>query len=275
MPIRTRGNGLHHGPSGDCSSSLDMVSWTVIYMAGIIKQSFSLTSFLSRSVYVSCFGELTTRNLFKRVFHCQWAVFINTLFITSNKQNKEKWTYLKVMAIFHRNNHGEPCLSKKEKPSVPSAMKRLLPPPLNRQPLASSWFLSGREAPCTKLRQSASPDFLNNVRISKFQISSNIILLAKRRTRGMDGRLEIVAQWYQQRLSIHAFVACNLMPNFPVFPVLETTSSFYLMIPLTNYTWISCHDAHGKNLVRASVFIHLYLDLVLSSGTVITEIYAF
>ncbi|KRZ71350.1 hypothetical protein T10_1320, partial [Trichinella papuae] len=191
MPIRTRGNGLHHGPSRDCSSSLDMVSQTVIYMAGIVKQSFSLTSFLSRSVY-----------------------------------NKEKWTYLKVMAIFHRNNHGEPCwidehLDYKEKPSVPSAMKRLLPPPLNRQSLASSWFLSGREGPYTKIRQSASPDFLNNVKtlccgsrnqnILVFATGSNIILLAKRKTRGMDGRLKIVAQWYQQRLSIHAFVACNLM----------------------------------------------------------------
>ncbi|KRZ09237.1 hypothetical protein T11_8743 [Trichinella zimbabwensis] len=76
MPIRTRGNGLHHDPSGDCSSSLDMVSQTVIDMSGIVKQSFSLTSFLSRSVYVSCFGELITRNLFKRSFLiCQYLCY--------------------------------------------------------------------------------------------------------------------------------------------------------------------------------------------------------
>ncbi|KRZ17403.1 hypothetical protein T11_1024 [Trichinella zimbabwensis] len=45
-----------------------------------------------------------------------------------------------------------------------------------------------------------------------FATGSNIRLLAAMRTWGMDGTFKVVPQWYQQLFTIHAFVACKLVP---------------------------------------------------------------
>ncbi|KRY08834.1 hypothetical protein T12_16355 [Trichinella patagoniensis] len=62
----------------------------------------------------------------------------------------------------------------------------------------------------------AGEDFLfwqNSSRhILVFATGSNIRLLAAMRTLGMDGTFTVLPQWYQQLFTIHAFVACTLVP---------------------------------------------------------------
>ncbi|KRX92977.1 hypothetical protein T4E_5952, partial [Trichinella pseudospiralis] len=127
---------------------------------------------------------------------------------------------LKVTTIFHQNIHGEPFRidehldylmqrkgvlkkhSVKEKKAIPAIYDEEV-------------FAASSEPPTSDpfMTMKSGENFLLWQKSKHTGILGRLYhyTTGRRRTKGMDNRFKTIAQYCQRRLTIHAYVACNLM----------------------------------------------------------------